>query len=231
MTERQKIILNLIIREYINTAEPVSSKYLASKGKLKYSSATLRNEMAELERSGYIFQPHTSAGRIPTEKGFNFYIDNFIKDKDLSIKGQQIIKNAVAVAKKEQLNVIKTLARSLAELSGVAVIIGFDTNDFYYTGLSNLFSQPEFRDYDLVCNMSAVIDKLDEAMVDIFESVDNLEILLGKKNPFAPDCGSVLAKYSTGEEEVMLGILGPMRMDYQNNYSLLKYTRELINKV
>lgn len=231
MIERQKTILNLIIQEYINTAEPVSSKYLAGKGKLKYSSATLRNEMAELERSGYIFQPHTSAGRVPTEKGFSFYIDNFVKDKDLSIKGQQIIENAIAVAKKGQFSVIKALAKSLAELSGVAVIVGFDTNDFYYTGLSNLFSQPEFRDYDLVCNMSAVIDKLDEAIEDIFESVNDLKILLGKENPFAPDCGSVLAKYSIGKEEVMLSILGPMRMDYQNNYSLIKYSRELINKV
>lgn len=222
--------MNLIIEEYIKTAEPVGSKYLVSREKLKYSPATLRNEMAVLEKDGYIIQPHTSAGRIPTEKGFNFYINNFLQVKNLSDKDKISISKALKDARRMRLNIIKVLAKVLSELSGVAVIVGFDKHNFYYTGISQLFSQPEFRDYDLVCNMSVVIDRLDDAMGGIFESVNDLEILLGKRNPFAPDCGSILTKYETDGKEGIIGVLGPMRMDYQNNYSLIKYSRGLINK-
>lgn len=74
MTERQEKIIETIIKEHVRTSKPVSSKILVQKYKLGLSSATLRNEMKELEKVGYLSKPHTSAGRIPTEKGYRFFI-------------------------------------------------------------------------------------------------------------------------------------------------------------
>ena len=75
LDERKKKILQAVIDEYINTAEPVSSNTLVEKYGLNYSSATVRNELAELEKSGFLDKTHTSSGRVPSEKGYRFYVD------------------------------------------------------------------------------------------------------------------------------------------------------------
>src|SRR4030043_1192300 len=83
MNERQKKLLNLIINEHINPAEPVGSGILVEKTGLEVSPATVRNEMADLEKEGFIYQPHTSAGRVPTEKGYQFFVDNFVEKREI----------------------------------------------------------------------------------------------------------------------------------------------------
>lgn len=88
MTNRQGKILNVIVKEYVKSSKPVSSKILAQKHRLELSSATIRNEMKELEKQGYLQQPHTSAGRIPTEKGYRFFI------KSLEIKKARVSKQS-----------------------------------------------------------------------------------------------------------------------------------------
>lgn len=89
MLDRKHKLLNSIIDEYIASAEPVGSGLLVEKYSLKVSPATVRNEMMELEKEDYIYQPYTSAGRVPTEKGYKFYVDNYekkIKSRRISRK-------------------------------------------------------------------------------------------------------------------------------------------------
>lgn len=78
LSERKKLILRAIIDAYISGGEPVGSKYLTQSGQIAFSSATIRNEMAELEEMGYLRQPHTSAGRVPSERGYRFYVDGLM---------------------------------------------------------------------------------------------------------------------------------------------------------
>ena len=92
LDNRKKRILEAIIEEYINTAEPVSSGTIAKKHKIDFSSATIRNEMAELEAEQYLDKPHTSAGRVPSAKGYRFYVDELLKDNKLSINEIAYIK-------------------------------------------------------------------------------------------------------------------------------------------
>ena len=82
LTDRQHIILKAIIQNYLETGEPVGSRTLSKSTDLNLSSATIRNEMADLEDMGYIFQPHTSAGRIPSDKGYRLYVDMLMADKE-----------------------------------------------------------------------------------------------------------------------------------------------------
>ena len=87
LTERQEKILNVIIRNYLETGEPVGSRTISKNSDLNLSSATIRNEMSDLEELGYILQPHTSAGRIPSDKGYRFYVDHLMEQKDQEING------------------------------------------------------------------------------------------------------------------------------------------------
>ena len=84
LDERKITILKAIIRSYMETGEPVGSRTLSKLPDLSVSSATIRNEMSDLEEMGFIIQPHTSAGRIPTDKGYRFYVDEIMKEKFIS---------------------------------------------------------------------------------------------------------------------------------------------------
>ena len=83
--ERKEKILNAIIQNYLETGEPVGSRTISKYSDLNLSSATIRNEMSDLEELGYILQPHTSSGRIPSDKGYRFYVDHLIADKDREV--------------------------------------------------------------------------------------------------------------------------------------------------
>ena len=86
LEERKKKVLKAIVEEYINTAEPVSSNSIVNNYDLNYSSATIRNEMADLEKIGLLEKTHTSSGRVPSEKGYRYYVDELIKDDNISLE-------------------------------------------------------------------------------------------------------------------------------------------------
>jgi len=230
LDDRQKNLLNSIISQYIKTAVPVGSKLVASDSDFDLSPATIRNEMAKLEEAGYIFQPHTSAGRAPTHKGYEFYVANFLKDSDLPAKKQEFLLKTIKSFKNYEPALVKQLAKGIAELATGTVFVGFSNSDFYYTGLSTLFSQPEFNERRFVHDVSRVIDHFDQVLEKLFSDVgDDIHILIGRNNPFGMECSSVITKYEINDQIGLVGILGPTRMDYQNNFSLIKCGRNLIS--
>ncbi|MFA5420621.1 MAG: hypothetical protein WC280_01165 [Patescibacteria group bacterium] len=222
ISERKKKILMTIIDEYIKNVQAVSSTSLVDKCKLDISSATVRNEMAELEEGGYIFQPHTSAGRIPTELAYRFFVDSF---DDLSVNPKNIKGLDDVFDHSEE--AFKLTAKKIAEISKGAVFWAFHKNDLYYTGISNLFSQPEFRQSNLACDVSVVIDSMEEIISDIFEELDEGEkVFIGSDNPFGQFLSSVILKYKKDNTEGVVGILGPIRMDYKKNIDIIKYLKD-----
>ncbi|MBU1163942.1 hypothetical protein KKA15_00075 [Patescibacteria group bacterium] len=224
MESRQEQLLQIIIDLYIDTAQPVGSKAI-SEGKLfNLSSATIRNEMAELEDAGFVFQPHTSAGRIPTEDGYQYYVENLIKITKVDKKLQARLKEII-----EEEKSLRELAKGLAVSSQLAVYLGYDNKDYFYTGLSNLFGQPEFIAHELVNNISEAVDNLDEIIYNMFDEVsDKPQIFIGSRNPFGNYCSTILAKFKSKNKKGILGILGPQRMDYNKNLALIKYSQEII---
>ncbi len=227
MDKRKDIILNTIIKEHIKTGAPVGSSCLVDKYKLNISPATARNEMAALESEGFIIQPHTSAGRVPTEKAYRLYLAN-VGDKKLNKNEtndlDEILKSKNEVSFKET-------AKKIADISGNTVFWAFHRHNLYYTGISNLFQQPEFGEISLIYNMSAVIDRFDEIVDQVFPRVnEGVQVLLGSDNPFGNFCSTVLTKYTFNDNIGMFGILGPMRMDYDKNIALVKFVDNKINK-
>lgn len=226
ISERKKFLLSTIIKEYVKTAQPVSSGGLVEKYKLDVSPATVRNEMMELEEDNYIYQPHTSAGRVPTASAYELFLDDWsknshrlgLKDADLKILEENFRREEAAY---------KQTAKAIAELSQAAVFWAFHKNNLYYTGLANLFAQPEFRQLEIVHDTSGIIDRLEEIIDDKFEDFpDGIQALIGPKNPFGNFLSVVLVKYRYEKQSGLFGILGPLRMDYCRNLALV----EFINK-
>lgn len=218
ISERGRTILDIIVKEHIKTAEPVGSSIIVQKYNVGLSPATVRNVMSNLEEMGYIAQPYTSAGRIPTKKAYDLHMEE-IKEKKLSNKS---IKTLDQSFKKD----LKKTAKALAQLSDGAVFWTFDNNDIYYTGLSKLLHQPEFRQSELILDISEMMERLDEIVFDMFDEIGSeVEVLIGPDNPFNPACTSVVVKYESKQGSGMFGILGPMRLDYPKIIALVNHVR------
>lgn len=114
LDERKEWVLQAIIEDYVATAEPVGSRTLARKYRLGVSPATIRNEMADLEEMGYLEQPHTSAGRVPSDKGYRYYVDTLMKTQDLSVEEQQRITDVFSRRLTEVDNVIRETSKLLS---------------------------------------------------------------------------------------------------------------------
>ncbi len=227
MDNRKEFILNTIIKEHIRTGAPVGSSILVDKYKLDISPATVRNEMAELESKNYIIQPYTSAGRIPTEKAYNFYVENL---KSAKLKEAEVNDLKNVLANKNEVG-FKNTAKILAKKSGNAVFWAYHKNNLFYTGISNLFSQPEFSQVNLIYDISSIIDRVDEIIDQIFNEIKyGPQILIGSDNPFGNFCSTILAKYKVGDNVGMFGIIGPLRMNYEKNMALVKYVNESITR-
>ena len=235
MNERKSAIFGAIIKEHVSKGNTVASKVLVDKYDFQLSPATMRNEMVELEKDGYIYQPHTSAGRIPTERGWKYFIENFIEKKQISHKHRELMNSIIQDNEISFDLAVKKISKGLAEISKDAVFVGFSSDDFYYTGLSHLFKNPEFQKIDLVHHISEVVDHLDEVISDMFEEIsesDDEQILIGQENPFGAECSTIITGYSNGKDvRGVFGILGPMRMNYEDNMALIKYAKELFNNV
>ncbi len=226
LSQRQQYILKLIIEDYIRSAEPIGSKLLAEKFHLGVSSATVRNEMAELERQGYLDQPHTSAGRIPTEKAYIFYIQNLQEQQVVQGRPLEEFENT----HERYENSIKGIAKRLVEVSGETAIIAFDPNWSYYTGVSNLLHKPDFRNLEMTRTISDLIDQFDEVIHRMFGTVpEEPHIYLGMNNPFGREMATILVRYKDKNEHTgLIGLVGPLRMNYPKNIALVERARDVI---
>lgn len=233
LTNRQNQLLKTIVHQYIETAQPIGSEWLAENFRLdkkRISSATIRNEMTVLLEKGFLFQPHTSAGRVPTEKAYHYYIKNFLNMSDF---GQNKIKQIEKLKNKTGDSLAKELSQMMAELTGELAIMAFDKNNFYYTGFSRLFSQPEFsRPGEEMSGLGQIVDRLDNIVGQIFDQVaDEPQVLLGRENPFGDFCSTILTRLElpSQKEGVVFGLLGPLRMDYERNIGLINYVKRFLN--
>lgn len=223
MTIRQEKILNAIVKEYVKNSQPVSSKILARK--LGLSSATLRNEMMELEKSGHLSKPHTSAGRIPTEKAYRLFIKS-MEDKKVSVP--------VKISKKPSEDLFKEMTKTLAEMSGGLAFSGIkELNSFFQFGLFNLLKEPEWEDKDYFSEMAGMMEQFEKHFNELFKEVhqDETKVFIGKENPLARTkklsiivSGCKMANKKHG----VIGLLGPMRMRYDYNIALINKLRELL---
>ena len=224
LDRRKEQLLTCIIEEYIDSAEPVGSSLLAERFGL--SGATLRNEMRELEEIGLLSHPHTSAGRVPTEAGYRYYIQHLMKSSAPSKRmGQEL--EQISENEPTKIERLKATARLIADETKNAVIVVWNNDSLYYTGLSHLFAQPEFQDVTLTISMSAVFDHFEHRLGDIYNAVDpgTTKILIGAENPLGSECGTVLVRDAHNN---LFAIVGPIRKDYGEQSGIVEFLQGMV---
>ena len=219
LTERQSQILNAIVDEYIHAAVPVSSGMIFDRGIFDVSCPTIRNEMADLTGMGYLAQPHTSAGRVPTEKGYRLFVDILISEgsaagsvkrdstnKKSSISGEKIMDKARRVSR---------------DTNDLVIFVDEEDGEVKYFGLRKVFENPEFKTHAAVVSMLGELERF-ENYVEAVEKylARDLEIFIGSENPFFEN--TEYSMISARINNNIIAVLGPMRMDYKINLSLLE---------
>jgi transcriptional regulator of heat shock response len=246
LSDRQQKLISTIIDTYVKTAEPVSSGLIGKAGGLAVSPATIRNEMNELEHLGYLVQLHTSGGRIPTDKAYRYHVDRILAQEDLEPDAslRKKIDLALDSLEEDPEEISKAVAKLVSELSDSLVIANvLDGRDFFKIGLSELFEHPEFQEFDKAFRLTSFFDDFEKFSGAIerefFRNLEerifpNLRIMIGRENPIEPikDETVMLARYHLPHSCMgSLTIIGPTRMDYEKNISLVRYLTEELNKI
>lgn len=234
MNSRQQKILGAIIEDYTNTAIPVGSEVLMKKYNLKVSSATIRNDMNKLEEEGLLYQPHISSGRIPTDKGYRYFVEEIMKDKELSKDEQKKLQRELLKLKAKNTRLERTVAKLMSGFSETLAITGATKKDeFFEAGMGKLLVMPEFQNIDEVCKLAEVLDVVDEKFEEIAKNLKDNEtkIFIGKENPVSgmSGCSMMVSPYrlKSGEKGI-LALIGPKRMKYAKNKSLIEYAKKLL---
>ena len=239
MTDRQAQILAAIIEQYAEVASPVGSVTLAKL--FNVSSATVRSEMAILEELGYIVQPYTSAGRIPTDKGYRYYVNLITKEQSEEDKNGNVYPvdrsiRAIETRVNSQVDradrAIRCAVDGLVELThnlGLATI----GDELYISGISNLFSQPEFMEIGHVQAMAELLDNLEPWLREA-EPNEPLNVYIGSENPVGKSSGAslIISRFASPySNRSYIGILGPTRQNYSKVMRLVKRAGRMLEEV
>lgn len=235
LSERQKKLLRAIIEKYIETAEPIGSETIEKEGGLGVSPATIRNEMVKLTALGYLRQPYTSAGRIPTSQGMKFYVDQLMEEKVLSLKDEVAIKEELSESEKSFDKLLRHTTRILADQTHSLALATSEEGDIYSAGIANILDMPEFFDIDITKTVLSMVDKI-ELLSQIFNQLnaeDQLKILFGDELglPYLEPCGFIIARYQMPNHNGMLGIIGPSRLNYSVIIPTMRYFSHLLSNI
>lgn len=236
MTERQTAILAAIIEQYAEVAVPVGSVTLAKL--FGVSSATIRSEMARLEDAGLIMQPHTSAGRVPSDKGYRCYV-NTITEAHLNAPEPALLdRNARAIEARVNTygdrsdRAIRSAVNSLVDLTqnlGLATI----GDELYLSGIGNLFSHPEFASGDHAQSVARLLDNLEPWLREAAPN-EPLNVYIGAENPIGKTSGAtlIISRFrSPYSDRSYIGVLGPTRQSYGKVMRLVRHAGAMLEEV
>jgi heat-inducible transcriptional repressor len=230
ISDRQSKILSAIIEQYAEVASPVGSVMLAKL--FDVSSATVRNEMADLEQKGFIAQPHTSAGRVPTDKGYRYYVNNLNEQSYTPAErgaGRALTARVAGGGSSER--AIRNAVDTLVELThnlGLATL----GDQLYMSGLSNLFGQPEFIQPGQVQEVARLLDNIEPWLREAAPN-EPLNVFIGRENPIgrASGCSLIISKFrSPYSDKSYIGVVGPTRQSYRNVMHLVRQAGEMLEE-
>lgn len=232
--DRKKKILQAIIKHFIQTAEPVGSNTILISYKFHVSPATIRNDMMSLEEEGYIFQPHTSAGRVPTDKAYRLFVDEMADYKKARTEAQTALKKIreeyIAGKVRERLyDCVSILARATQSVSFATTP---DNPHTFFLGMSNVLRQPEFSNSAQASQVMEVLERGGN-FVNTLKSLnidESARAFIGDENILEQiqSCSIIVTKYKKAGFEGYIGILGPKRMNYPFNISVLEEVKKLL---
>lgn len=225
MSPRQQLILHAIVETYAQTAEPVGSMALCKQ--FDTSSATVRAEMSALEALGLIMQPHISAGRVPTDKGYRAYVNSMDAPRH-DLRHEQAMARRVKSAGEVE-RAIKNAVESLAHVTS-NLGLGTIGPNLYLSGMAALFQHKEFYGGREAYEVARLLDSLEEWLAEAAPG-DPISVYIGKENPIGRSSGAtlIISRFeSPFSSRSYIGILGPTRQNYSPVIGLVEYTGRLL---
>lgn len=237
LSPRQIEILKTIIHEYTQEGEAVGSEILDKKYNLGVSPATIRNEMVELTKKGYLNKEHFSSGRVPTAKAFRFYIQNLMEEKELSTADEVSYKSDIWDFRNEMHQLLQNATRVLARRTNLMAVTTTNLGDVYYFGVNNILNNREFWDIDRV---SSLFERFNEnsfsnLILNEFKRIeDQVVCMFGNEfveEPQDDRLASVFGEFKGKNLIGAIGVIGPKRMHYEVIIPNVRYFTHLINSI
>lgn len=246
LPRRRRELLHAVIREYISSAQPVASGALVRRYRLPVSPATVRHELAELEELGLLTHPHTSAGRVPTDLGYRYFIESLMPATDLAPDEQVTVSHQFRQA--QAADWLRLAASILARLTAEAAIVTSPPRqredvashplwmrDVYYDGIQYILAQPEFEEAERVRDVLDLLEdrtRLARVIPDPLAAGD-VHVAIGSelRSEALRGCSVVIGTYEGREASGYIGVLGPTRMDYARSIGAVRYFGVLMTDV
>jgi transcriptional regulator of heat shock response len=234
VTKREKEILNTVIGEYVNSAKPVSSQLLEKKYDFGICPASIRIEMQRLTDAGFLSQPHTSAGRVPTDKGYRFFVNSLLEREGLDKEADSEVREWIGVEIRDTIRFIQSVTKHLAAFSSsLALGYSYDEEVLWKDGWEDLLRAPEFREERIIFNFTNLLRSFEEDIKG-FKADSGIKIFIGRENPFpkSEEFSTIVSRcHFPARKEGILAILGPKRMTYEKNINSLNSLVKLLEKL
>lgn len=232
VSDRQKQLLKSIVELYVKTGEPVSSEAVEKVYDLGVSPATIRNEMVRLTDMGFIKQPHTSAGRIPTSMGFRLYITELMREKELPIVDEVSIRQSLLEQRAQFDRMVQEATRALAKRSN-CLALSINDGEVYYTGAANILDFPEFDDIDVTRFVLSLFDNYSmlNQILAMAKGSEPLHVIFGEETGFEylhPTSFAFLDYQTISGNRGIIGVIGPARLNFPVVIPYLRYIGQLL---
>ncbi|MFH1966994.1 MAG: hypothetical protein ABIJ03_00630 [Patescibacteria group bacterium] len=235
LTARQVQILRAVIEEFIETAESVGSETIDKKYNIGVSPATIRNEMVALTKQGYLAKHHSSSGRFPTSQAMKLYVNELMKERELTVADEVSAKEKIWQNKQDHSDLLREVIRVLADKSQALGIAMYDNNIFFQAGHSNLLLMPEFFDLDVMRHVFQLIEQtaLLEEMFSHNSSENVIQVVYGQElgNKYLLPVGFIHMSFMLDNQLCRVGVLGSNRFDYAYIFPMMKYVRQLVQEL
>lgn len=232
LTARQIQILRAIIEDFIETAQPVGSDTIDKKYQIGVSPATIRNEMVDLTTKGYLKKTHSSAGRVPTPMALKLYVNELMKERELSVADEVSTKEKVWKARDELSHLLAEATKVLADRTNSLGIAMTSDRRLFHSGYANLLKMPEFYDIDVMRTVLNMIEEasLLEEIFDFGKSENPIHIVYGEElgNKNLNPIGIIYTRLDFSGNICRLGVIGSSRFEYRYVIPLMKYFRGLL---
>ncbi|MEK7595576.1 MAG: hypothetical protein AAB443_03260 [Patescibacteria group bacterium] len=235
LSQRQIELLKAIVEEYTKSTEPVGSQKLVGKYNLKVSPATVRNEMADLIRKGFLEMRHTSSGRVPTTMGFRLYVDEIMHEAELPILQEVAMKQRLWPARFEFEKLLRQASLALADVTKQIAVTTTNDGHLFHSGSVNVLESPEFWDIDVAKAALHLIDSHD-ILHNVFEKgrvAHEVMVTIGEEMalPNLNTCCLVYSKFDAGRRSGVVSVLGPSRMEYSTVVPAVRFIKSQIEEL
>ena len=228
MEFRSATILEAVIDEFIKTGKPVSSGELFNRYDFDIRPATIRLEFAKLTDEGYLEKSYFSAGRVPTDKGYRFFITRIRENKEADQNIQKLVSELMEDFHEDHLDFINRMSESLHLLS-----VGYDVSEknIYKKGLDELLECEDWRELEDFVSVVKDFEKIDERLGSLLKNIEGPQIFIGS-SPItkSESLSAIIDRLPIEGEDFIIALIGPKRMDYRTNLGFLKEIKRKINQ-